>query len=56
MAKKTSKTSAKFAKKAADNNHEESDTIMKQSKGGSKEGKGRDSPLSADRCENQGAE
>jgi hypothetical protein len=44
MAKRTSKTSAKFAKKAADNNHEESDTTMKQSKGGSKEGKGRDSP------------
>src|SRR6185436_16834871 len=44
MAKRTSKTSAKVAKKAADNNHAEGDTTMKTSKSGSKEAKAGASP------------
>jgi len=44
MAQRTSKTSAKVAKKAAGNEHEKSDITMKKTKSGSKEGKGGDSP------------
>jgi hypothetical protein len=44
MAKRTSRTSAKVAKKTAENTHQESDTTMKTSKSGSKEAKGGDSP------------
>ena len=44
MVKRTPKTSAKVAKKAADNNHEESETTMKESKSSSKEAKGGERP------------
>jgi hypothetical protein len=43
MANRTSKKSAKVAKKAADN-HAESNTAMKKSKTASKEGKEEDAP------------
>jgi len=44
MAKRTAKTSAKLAKKAADNDQRKTATTMKKTKTGSKEGKGGDSP------------
>ncbi len=49
MTERTSKTSAKVAKKAADNNHEEAEEPIEGRKR-------RRLSLWADRCENQGAE
>src|SRR5262245_18774132 len=56
MAKRTSKTSAKVAKKAADNNHEESDNNHEEDEQRLEGRNRRRLSLSADRCENQGAE
>ena len=56
MAKWTSKTSAKVAKKAADNNHEESDNNHEEDEERLEAGKRRSLSLSANRCEKQGAE
>jgi hypothetical protein len=56
MAKRTSKTSAKVAKKAADNNHEDSDDNHEEDEERLEGRKGGRFSLSADRRANQGAE